>query len=426
MLATWGVDRVEVQKYYVAMAAAIDLERPYLLENTVQEYAWGSPTAIPELLGAANPDGKPQAELWMGAHPKAPSHVLIGEEKVSLVELLEHNPRALLGKDAVERFGPRLPFLFKVLAASKALSIQAHPNLEQAREGYRREKMAGIPDNAPERNYRDDNHKPEVLCALGEFWGMRGFRAPEEIRKDLLDLDFAGAAQLAAVLAEDSSGSGLKRFLRRILETSRDEAERMADSAAFHCRNREGDRFMWVGRLSEEFPGDVGALAPLFLNVVHLKPGEAIYQGAGQLHAYLEGTGIELMANSDNVLRGGLTPKHIDVSELLNVLIFEHGDPSLVERETGEDGVVSYSTPTSEFRLSRISSSRTRTYRAPAIRSVEILLCVGGEAVLSVPGGTSLPIRTGASILVPAAVATYEILGDADIFRADVPFTERT
>lgn len=405
------------------MGEEFSADRPYLLENTIQHYAWGSPTAIPELLGRTNPDGEPQAELWMGAHPKAPSRLLVGNRPVPLTELLARNPIPLLGKAVADRFGARFPFLFKVLAAANALSIQAHPNLLQAREGYRREEAAGVPRDAPGRNYRDDNHKPEVLCALGDFWGLRGFRPVEEMLRDITLLEVPLLSALSVPLLADGGPEGLRAFLRRLLEMGAEEARSMTDKAAARCYGRPGERFRWVGRLAAQFPGDVGVVAPLFLNLIRLRPGEAIYQKAGELHAYLEGTGIELMANSDNVLRGGLTTKHIDVPELMKILSFEIADTTPIHPRRLSDATEVYDTPSSEFRLSHLSVSRYESYSSGQRESVELLLCVEGSALLrwtgSPPG--ELRLDKGQSALVPAALSAYDVVGEAELFRADVP-----
>lgn len=401
------------------MASPFDPRRVYRLENSVQEYAWGSPSAIPELLGRENPANTPQAELWMGAHPKAPSRVLT-DPPVPLTELIDRDPAPILGRSALDRFGPRLPFLFKVLSAARALSIQAHPNREQAREGYRREDEAAIPLDAPERNYRDENHKPELLCALGDFWGLRGFLPPQEARENLLGLGVPALASLAESL--ESGAAGLRTLLAELLEMTPEEAERVVAAAAAACSGREGERYRWVERLAVQYPADVGVLSPLFLNLVHLAPGEAMYQEAGELHAYLEGTGIELMANSDNVLRGGLTAKHVDVPELLRVLTFEVSSPELLLPRSRGAGVAVFETPTSEFRLSRITLAGGGS-DSGVDRSIELLLCVGGGGSVSWSGAAAgeLELRRGDSFLVPASVPAYRLTGELDLFRADLP-----
>ncbi len=394
---------------------ALDPRRIYRLLNVIQDYDWGSLTAIPALLGRPNPEGKPQAELWMGAHPKAPSRLRdalerapVSEEAApTLAALIAEAPAEALGQPVAERFGTQLPFLFKVLAAAKALSIQAHPNLEQARAGFARENAAGIPLSSPERNYRDANHKPEIICALTPFWGLCGFRPEEELSEELARFGLSGASDPKALLAKmlTLDGKELERILRSCLSL-----------------RAQAPRYDWAARLSEQFPGDVGALAPLYLNLVHLMPGEALFLPAGELHAYLEGTGVELMANSDNVLRGGLTNKHIDLSELSSLLTFRPASLEVVSPRRVSDSLELYSTPTNEFRLARIELRHSSDYRASLHRSIELLICVEGRGEISY-GHPKLWIRfaKGDTFVVPAAVAGYRLTGEALLYRADVP-----
>ncbi len=410
------------------MKKGIDANRVYRLENEIMPYAWGSTTAIPALLGKSNPEGTPQAELWMGAHPKAPSLVVDNDRREPLDRVIAASPAGMLGASVVRRFGERLPFLFKVLSASKALSIQAHPNQDQARNGFRRENEEGVPIDSPVRNYHDDNHKPEILCALGEFWGMKGFRPTGATTENIRRVGVAALERLGRVLTQESKAEAvrLRGFLEGLLSLERNESEALVEAVVGRCEALDEEQFRWVDRLAEQYPGDIGVLAPLFLNVVRLMPGEAVYQKAGELHAYLEGTGIELMANSDNVLRGGLTPKHIDIKELLSVLVFEASEGGVVRAaKLGEE--LSYETPTEEFRLARLSCSSGRDYRSTSTRSIEILLCVGGAGEVSWPGPAAgrIRLRKGESLLIPASVPSYTLSGELDLFRADVPPAQR-
>jgi len=421
---------------------SIDPHRIYKLLNSIQDYEWGSPTAIPALLGTPNPEGKPQAELWMGAHPKAPSRLLDPQEGAvdgcqhgagapsSLAELVAAAPEEALGRPVAERFGKELPFLFKVLAAAKGLSIQVHPNLEQARAGFARENAAGIPLSSPERTYQDPNHKPEIICALTPFWGMCGFRPLKEIHAELARLGIAGVGGAAAAYEEAAprattdSAPGLRAFLERILSLAGEEREATLARALEACRSlrSEAPRYDWVVRLGGQFPGDIGALAPLYLNLVLLEPGEALYLPAGELHAYLGGTGVELMANSDNVLRGGLTAKHVDLPELFSLLTFRTAPLEVVRPKRVNDSLEQYPTPTSEFRLARITLDHSSDYRAPLHRSIELLICIEGKGEISY-GHPKRWIRfaKGDSFVVPAAVAGYRMTGEAVVYRADVP-----
>lgn len=430
-----------------------DPHRVYRLSNVIQEYDWGSPTAIPELLGRANPEGRPEAELWMGAHPKAPSRLIevrgageagngadlsgpgrprdgSSDEAPTLAGLIAAAPIETLGRPVAERYGSRLPFLFKVLAAAKGLSIQAHPNLEQARDGFARENAAGIPLSAPERNYRDPNHKPEILCALGPFWGMCGFRPTAAIHEELARFGLASlqwAAPLREAKDERQESAALVGFLEGLLALKGQERSAILERTLGACRRLrdEGPRYEWVARLGDQFPGDIGILAPLYLNLVLLEAGEALYLPAGELHAYLEGTGVELMANSDNVLRGGLTGKHVDRKELMSVLAFHTAGPRLIRPTRANDTLELYHSPTSEFRLGRIQLSNGADFRAPLHRSVELLVCVEGRGELSYSHPKQwIRFSRGDSFVVPAAVPGYRLTGDALLYRADVPVAE--
>ncbi|MBN1836934.1 MAG: mannose-6-phosphate isomerase, class I [Spirochaetales bacterium] len=410
------------------------MKSAYVLHNTIQEYAWGSRTAIPELLGLPSPSERPQAELWMGAHPKAPSRVSVEDGEIPLNELVQRDPAGLLGRRAARRFGGELPFLFKVIAAAAPLSIQVHPSAEQAREGFRRENEAGIPLDAFERNYRDPNHKPEVLSALTPFWAMCGFRPLGEI---LALFESAGPPSLApetAELARRPTPEGLRGFFQALMtlpERRRLQAvaETLVRASGPEQPALEGSVpapavRRWIVSLAEHYPGDIGVLAPLLLNLVELQPGDTMFLEAGIPHAYLQGTGIELMANSDNVLRGGLTPKHVDVPELLRTLRFDGAPAKSVLPRVRPSGETLYRTPAREFLLSEIRPPRGRGYRSPKRRNVEILLCVSGAARLRTHGSKApraLTLEPGSSILVPAAAPAYRLEGTARLFKATVP-----
>ena len=377
------------------------------LDNPIMHYAWGSPDAIPRLLGRDNPGGEPWAELWMGAHPKAPSSVRVGGESVPLDALIEREPAAILGEGG----GARLPFLFKVLAAGRPLSIQCHPDLAQARAGFAREEAAGIPRSAPNRSYRDDNHKPELIVALTPFVALKGFRARSEIRAGV-------AAHVPGfVLPEqrllDQPG-GLSRFFSALL-TLPDERREAVLNAALRRSAPNG----WIHRLNREYPDDIGALAPLILNLVTLRPGEALFLEARELHAYVEGLGLEVMANSDNVLRGGLTAKHIDVPELLATLNFERNYPKILTPEAAGSVEAIYRTPAPEFALSVVTLEGGRAFVAPKDRGVEILLATEGE-VRAICAGETVAMSQGTSLLAPAAAGAYRLEGEGTVYRVRV------
>jgi mannose-6-phosphate isomerase len=394
----------------------------HLLENSVQEYAWGSRTAIPELLDLPSPADRPQAELWMGAHPRAPSHVVVDGRRERLDELIERFPEEVLGARVASRFGGRLPFLLKVLAAEEPLSIQAHPTAEQARIGFARENAAGVPLDAPARTYRDSSHKPEVLAALSRMWALHGFRAVADAAGLMRRL----GVPLLEPLVEALEGSGPRGLLSCVLTMEPAGLARVIraalDAAPLRVGGAESD---WMARLASRYPGDAGVLAPLFLNLVRLEPGQAVYLAAGELHAYLHGTGVELMANSDNVLRGGLTPKHVDVAELLRTLTFRTGGGEPLLPRALPSGEAVFDTPAEEFRLSRITLSTARSFRCdvpPRDRGVEILLVTEGAAEVDAPrAGRRLALRRGQSCLVAAAAGPWGLAGAGTICRASVP-----
>ena len=395
-----------------------------LLKDTIQEYAWGSKTAIPELLGQSSPADKPQAELWMGAHPKAPSQVLADGLWRSLPEVIQESPEEALGKKVAARFSNKLPFLFKVLAAAKPLSIQAHPNKEQAEQGFARENELGISLNASHRNYRDDNHKPEIICALTPFWALNGFRRIEETLSLLEEARIPDLAEIVSFLRSHSNRDGLKNFFNHLMTMEAQKQRQIVEEAVAFAEGRAGEEpaWTWIAKLNEEYPGDIGVLSPLFLNLVRLEPQQAMYLPAGELHAYLEGVGIELMANSDNVLRGGLTPKHIDVQELLAVLNFTDGDLNILSPKNLASGEEIYSTEAEEFVLSVIRINKAASFNSPLDRSVEMMLCTEGKVnVTNLSDGEITLLTKGTSIIVPAAVEQYSIEGDGILYKATVP-----
>ena len=394
-----------------------------LLQNTIQHYEWGSPTAIPDLLGQRNPSGKPWAELWMGAHPKAPSRINRDGRWLSLIEILQGRPDEILGRQVARRFDNKLPYLFKVLAASKPLSIQAHPNLSQAQSGFKSENEKKIPLDAKNRNYKDDNHKPECICALTPFVALYGFRVISEIIALIEAACPMSLAQEVQRLKTNPDPKGLKSFYSELMNFgSIKQAQIVAEALQNLEHISDPDIILWMKRLAEEYPSDIGILTPILLNLIRLEPGQALFLPAGELHAYLEGLGIELMANSDNVLRGGLTPKHIDLSELLRVVQFEPRPIHILKTETKTDNETVYITPAREFILSFVNVAVEADYRSPQSRSAEILLCTDGQAVIQdLAGASRREIKKGDSVLVPAAVAGYRINGNATLYKAGTP-----
>ncbi|MFJ8075150.1 mannose-6-phosphate isomerase, class I [Streptomyces sp. NPDC096176] len=387
------------------------------LANTVRPYAWGSTTAIPELLGVA-PTGEPQAEMWMGAHPGAPSRVTRGgTAEQPLSEVIAAAPERELGEAAVAKFGPRLPFLLKILAAGAPLSLQVHPDLAQARDGYGAEESAGVPIDAPHRNYKDANHKPELICALTPFDGLCGFRAPAESAELLAGLDVDSLKPYVDLLHAHPEEGALREVLTAVLTADREEmAHTVAEAVA--AAERLGGDYAPYATLAHHYPGDPGVIAAMLLNHVRLQPGEAMFLSAGVPHAYLDGLGVEIMANSDNVLRCGLTPKHVDVPELLRIVRFEASEPGILRPEVSPSGEEVYDTPVEEFRLSRYVLAPDAEPCDVTAPTPQILLCTAG----SVTAG-ELTLAPGDSAFVPAGEKA-EISGTGGgpgtVFRATV------
>ncbi|MEU5363524.1 mannose-6-phosphate isomerase, class I [Streptomyces sp. NPDC005925] len=378
------------------------------LDNTIRPYAWGSPTAIPGLLGV-EPTGEPQAEMWMGAHPGAPSRTPRG----TLLDVIEAAPERELGAAAVTKFGPRLPFLLKILAAGAPLSLQVHPDLAQAKAGYEDEERRGVPADAPHRNYKDAHHKPELLCALTEFDGLCGFRRLAEAAALLDGLGVDSLKPYADLLRAHPEEAALREVLTAILTADPEEMAATVTEATAACDRLGGDYAPYAG-IAHHYPGDPGVIAAMLLNHVRLQPGEALFLGAGIPHAYLDGLGVEIMANSDNVLRCGLTPKHVDVPELLRVVRFEPADPGVLRPEASPDGEEVYATPIDEFRLSRHVLPEGAAARDLTVATPQILLCTAG----AVRAGEH-ELTPGHSVFVPAS-EKVEMSGSGTVFRATV------
>jgi len=391
------------------------MNRLLILQNPIMHYDWGSRVHIPELFGAPTPSDQPQAELWMGTHPKAPSSV--GAR--SLAEIIADDPVGMLGAETARRYANRLPFLFKLLAAGTPLSIQAHPNKAQAREGFAAENAAGIALDAPNRNYRDDNHKPEILCALSEFWGLNGFRKIPEMLGLLEESRLNSLVDELGALRQSQTREGLRQFFHSVVKLREERKRPLLEEllASAHRLETTRPEYPWIIKIAELYPDDIGVLSVLLLNLIKLEPGQAMFAAAGDLHAYLDGFGVELMANSDNVLRGGLTPKHVDIPELMKALTFLGRGIEVIEPQDGR-----YSTPAEEFELAVLKVDSTQVRRAG--RGFEILINVDGDAVVSIPGkAETVKLSRGASVAVPASVNEYAVSGPATLYSATVPKT---
>ncbi len=404
-----------------------------LLRNAVRPYAWGSRTAIPELLGGPVPAPHPQAELWLGAHPADPSVLMHADgAQTSLLEALRADPYRHLGPRCAQRWGGQLPFLLKVLAAEEPLSLQAHPSAEQAAEGFAREEIRGVPRDAPERNYVDPSHKPELICALTELQALAGFRDPERTVELLKALDVPELAPYRAMLAAEPNADGLRTLFTTWITMPEPAMKAVLPPTLDACvallrRNGVcGGNFRRECRvileLAETYPGDVGVLAALLLNHVVLASGEAMYLPAGNLHTYLRGTGVEISANSDNVLRGGLTSKHIDVPELLRVLDFSYGALPVQRGEPVGPHETAYRTLAEEFQLTRLEWAHGEsTPMCLHSQWPQILLCTQGSARLHSLDGGSVTVRRGGSVWLAAEDPEVTVCpgpGPVQLFRA--------
>ena len=382
----------------------------HLMRNAVRPYAWGSRTTLAQLQGRPAPAPHPEAELWMGAHPDDPSVVLDADgNEHSLLELVEADPVGQLGAGFAGRWENRLPFLLKVLAADEPMSLQAHPSVAQAREGFAREEAAGLTRTASSRNYPDPTAKPELVCALTEFHVLAGFRDPERTLALLRELRAPTIDRYTALLAEQPDAAGLRALFTTWITLPSavlDELlPQVLDACVTHVREHgEFDtECRTVLELGERYPGDAGVLAALLLNRLVLGPGEAVYLAAGNLHAYLRGTAVEILANSDNLLRGGLTPKHVDVPELLRVVDFSHGDMPVLRGDPAEDHILRYPTDAPEFELSRLEWAGAETeYVKLRHAGPQVLVCTAGAVELGAPDGTTLSLRCGDSAWLPA------------------------
>ncbi|MGY2743263.1 mannose-6-phosphate isomerase, class I [Pseudarthrobacter sp. O4] len=425
----------------------------YELENVLRPYAWGSTTAIAKLLGRPA-SGGPEAELWIGAHPDSPSVALSyaasgsggahaagadDDGRRPLDELIAEDPEHHLGGESIAEFGPRLPFLLKVLAADRPLSLQVHPTLRQAREGFAREEAAGVDHSAPGRNYKDDNHKPEMIFALTDFEALCGFRPAVESRGVFLHLaacfDLAGlelpplVPQLLEDLAQPDEQAALRAAFERLIAGGEDVSHATAAVVAALVSGAPTASYQaelsTVVELNGEYPGDPGVLISLLLNRISLAPGEAVYLPAGNVHAYLHGLGIEVMASSDNVLRGGLTPKFVDVPELLKTVAFEAVGVPMLGAGTTMLGQELFRPPFREFQLQRVDLEPGGEPVPLAQSGAAVIIVVAGAVLLDSPKG-ELRLGRGASAFLPAAEAPVNVHAVSGATEAALAFAVTT
>lgn len=351
------------------------------------------------------PTGGPQAELWLGAHHRAPSVLRRHGADQPLDQVVAADPEGELGADIARSFGGELPFLLKILAVARPLSLQTHPTRGQAEAGFSAEEDRGVPIDAFDRSYSDRNHKPELICALEPFTALCGFRSPSSAAELLVSLEVSDLAPAIGLLQEGEAGQALRWMLERPSRSGAEIAHRVV--AACAQPGPFPDERQWAVRTGRQHPGDIGVAIALMLNLVQLDPGQALFLGAGNLHVYLHGVAVEIMANSDNVLRGGLTVKHVDVPALLDVVDCRpRGVPVL-----GPDGPIhTFQPPVPDFCLTRMEVAGAVQCN-PA--GPEIVLCVSGQV-----SAAGHQISGGGAVWLPAGTGEYEVAGTGLAFRA--------
>ena len=393
-----------------------------LMDNRIRAYPWGSRTAVAELLGEPSPSPHPQAELWIGAHPGDSSRITGPDgSKVALSDLIAADPVGTLGATAAGEFGPRLPFLLKVLAAAQPLSLQAHPSLDQAKAGFAAEERAGVALTAPSRNYKDQSDKPELICALTELHALCGFRAPAVTVRLLEELNVPALQHYSGLLSGQPDANGIRALFSTLMMIPTVALRSLQESVLEACveRIRAGSEFSLEYRttleLGERYPGDSGVLASMLLNRVTLAPFQGLFLPAGNLHAYLSGVGVEIQANSDNVLRCGLTPKYADVPELMRVLDFGNTDIPVLDGSVDEQGRHVFDPPIKAFRLTRFDLEGhdfTLTHDGP-----QVVLVTEGCAVLHGPDG-DLAVARGRSAWLSPSDSGTRLTGTGTAFLA--------
>ena len=386
------------------------------LTGTVRTYSWGSYDAIPDILGK-EADGKPWAEYWLGAHETSPSTL----DGIPLTDYIHAHPDEL-GDRSRKIFGARLPFLLKILSAYHPLSLQAHPDAAMARAGFARENQDGIGVDDPHRTFVDDWPKLEILVALSDFEGLCGFRDPHETRQlfDELEVLTPTDPVLGSLTERSGSAALAETFLNCLAgdDVRRQIVTEVVSGAVNHVGEDTplGEFARTTVELDEYFPGDPSILAALMLNRVHLKPGQALSVPPGLMHSYLSGTGIEIMADSNNVVRGGLTNKHIDIDSLIQIVSFQTQEPRIIAAEEVDPGMRVFPGIDNQFRLWQLDLDTTCPAMMPASELARILLITDGYAVCSGSHGTDEIVR-GQAVWIPAG-ERVQIDGDCDGFIA--------
>ncbi|SHO55873.1 Mannose-6-phosphate isomerase [Vibrio quintilis] len=385
------------------------------MKNVIQNYAWGSRQSIRDMFDIPNPEQQPQAEVWMGAHPNGCSEIIENNEQQLLSDFIQLDRSGILGVSTDIQFG-ELPFLFKILAAEQALSVQVHPDKSQAEAGFSKEEAAGIPRTAAHRNYKDPNHKPELVYALTPYQAMNGFREFDTIVALFKTVNVAPVQPLVDAFEKDASEHGLRHFFQALLSLQGEQKATAVDELLSYAeQHRDNQLFSLILSLGHQYPGDIGVFCPLMLNVLTLNPGEAMFLDACTPHAYIQGTALEVMANSDNVLRSGLTSKHMDVKELVKCTRFRPiaCDTLLTQPESDGQGKV-YPVPVDDFQLTIYDSPEVLNV---ITESAEILLALDNTMTLSHVSGENIQIEKGHSVFIPAFTGQYRLTSSGRIAR---------
>ncbi|MDN3609651.1 mannose-6-phosphate isomerase, class I [Vibrio ostreicida] len=386
----------------------------FLLENVIQRYPWGSRDSIQSLFGIDNPEQQPQAEIWMGAHPNGCSKIQLGDQSLSLADYIDHDPASVLSPETHQQFG-ELPFLFKVLAAQQALSIQVHPSKSQAEIGFAHEEKAGIERCAANRNYKDPNHKPELVYALTPYLAMNGFRSFEAIIALFERLKSQALAADLDAFKHNPSSLGLQHFFKAMLELKGEKKANALEDLLQWAQKESQPLGPLILSLNEQYPDDVGLLAPLMLNVLELQPGEAMFLDAGTPHAYIKGTALEIMANSDNVLRAGLTPKYMDIDELIGCCKFEAlDDAHILTAPVTKDEELNFPVPVDDFRFSVLHQPQQRLC---SLSRAEIWFAIDQDVILQA-NNQILTLRKGESAFVPFSTKNMTVTSTGSVARA--------
>jgi mannose-6-phosphate isomerase len=395
----------------------------YPLINDIKTYNWGHLTMLPELLGYQNIENTPQAELWIGMHSEGMSKVLLGDTLCDLATLIAQDKSYFLGDKALKKFGSHLPFLFKVLAINEPLSLQVHPNKQQAKEGFAHENSLGMAMNDTQRCYKDSNHKTELLCAWSDdVWALCGFRPYADIYAEFKQLNSNELTSLVEKLGNNLTAEGLADFIHSLITLPKVTVPSIMKDVLAYSVPKSAPCFRWLEKLQAMYPNDMATLAPLYMNVVHVPKGKAIFVENGVLHAYLQGMGIEIMTVSDNVIRLGLTPKHIDIASLATIVSFNPTEVKFLDADPTHGG---FSTPCGEFLLAHHHITLSHPHVLVAHNPAQIMLCVEGAIEVFSASHADDPLYTlsqGQSFFVPFNAGDYEFKGNGELFIASTPF----